>query len=331
MSDDQRRQSSEEWQDVPSRKGRRQDQKGTGNSKVITKFFVSNLPPKCLSSDLKEVFRLFGSYEGSYIARKLDRLGKRFGFVSFSGIMDVKMMVGEMSDLWMGSFKLFVSVAHFVDGEKVDVTKDDDVNRRKGKGKAYGFHANPSDGGAQHEKVYIGEGVVGVNGGGGRTFLDSLLNRNKVDVLSVDDNVEGFYQWHNLSVLGRVVDFKRLTELKRCFTSKGWKNVGIKYVSGFTVMLVFKTEEECNNFLMEKDKWSDVFVSLERWNGNQMVADERIAWLKVHGVPVQLAIDQVFDMVGSRYGKVIKSVSMYSEDSIFLTCSLECCVILAEG
>lgn len=107
------------WYDV-SYNDRRHGRKENNERKKdeVTKFFVSNLPGKCSSADLKEVFQKYGDYQGSYIARKLDRLGKRFGFVMFRKVADTCKLENDMKDVWIGSYKLFVCLARFVDGER---------------------------------------------------------------------------------------------------------------------------------------------------------------------------------------------------------------------
>ncbi|KAI3825939.1 hypothetical protein L1987_07699 [Smallanthus sonchifolius] len=164
--------------------------------------------------------------------------------------------------------KLFVALARFVDGVAVGNPVDD----TKGKGKVNEnvSHANPNIGGAQHGTDKHGVDNANAVVGGGRSFLDSVLNRNKVDVIKIEDNIEGFSQWYGCSLLGKVVDFKALTNLK-----------------------------------------------IERWDGKQKLMDERIAWLQVHGVPLQLAIDQVFDLVGAQYGEVVQPARMSTDDRNF--------------
>ncbi|KAF5795977.1 putative RNA recognition motif domain, nucleotide-binding alpha-beta plait domain superfamily [Helianthus annuus] len=315
MSGDSRQRSSEEWQDVPSRKGRRNSQQGGANNKIITKFYVSNLPPKCSSLDLKEVFGGFGVYEGSYIARKRDRWGKRFAFVSFRDVHDVKRLEGEMVDVWVGSYKLFVALARFVDGDMIDKPKPD--LRRKAIMKELASHANHIvEGEYESGANTMGRGDNSNQTRGGRSFLDSVLNRNKVDTILVDDNVEGFYQWHGMSLVGKVVDFNTLTSLKELLRSRGWNSVAIKYVGGFSVLLVFTCLEDAESFLSYKNMWSVWFEGLKVWDGN-FKEEERIAWLKVYGVPVQLAVDQVLEMVGSRYGKVVQPARMSGDDNNF--------------
>ncbi|XP_022020257.1 cold-inducible RNA-binding protein-like [Helianthus annuus] len=83
------------------------------NQKDITKFFVSNLPEKCSSKDIGEVFSRFGEVAEVYVARKRDKLGNRFGFVSFRGVRDKRAMEQCLKDINMGNFKLVVNVARF--------------------------------------------------------------------------------------------------------------------------------------------------------------------------------------------------------------------------
>ncbi|KAJ0599837.1 hypothetical protein HanIR_Chr03g0109631 [Helianthus annuus] len=43
----------------------------------------------------------------------------------------------------------------------------------------------------------------------------------------------------------------------------------------------------------------------------------RIAWFQVYGIPAQLALDGVFDLIGSRFGKVVQSASLSGDDNNF--------------
>ncbi|KAJ0508026.1 putative RNA recognition motif domain, nucleotide-binding alpha-beta plait domain superfamily [Helianthus annuus] len=316
VSGDQRRPDPEVWEQAQHRKGRRIDHQVGGNNKVISKFFVSNLPPKCSSQDLKEVLGGYGSFEGSYIARKVDKWGKRFSFVSFSGVKDIKRMEEELSDVWIGSYKLFITIARFVDGEKV--SKSDSNPIRKTKVTYQKSHANHNSGAA-----YEGGGSPVLNGsnyaavGHGRSYVDSVMNRNKVDIIRVDDVVERFFEWNGYAFVGRVVDFNTLGSLKQVLRKNGCSSVDIKYLGGLTVVVVFHESGEAERFINDNSTWSVWFTSLAPWDGNASMEEERIAWIQVHGVPVQLALDQVFDSIGSRYGKVVHSANMSGDDNNF--------------
>ncbi|MFS7909297.1 hypothetical protein Hanom_Chr01g00092951 [Helianthus anomalus] len=52
---------------------------------------------------------------------------------------------------------------------------------------------------------------------------------------------------------------------------------------------------------------------LETWKG-QSLAYERIAWIKIQGVPLHLVENAVFNSVGEKFGKVIKLSQLSKED-----------------
>ncbi|XP_076930153.1 uncharacterized protein LOC143594820 [Bidens hawaiensis] len=67
------------------------------------------------------------------------------------------------------------------------------------------------------------------------------------------------------------------------------------------------------NFVTNKSVWEEFFVSVEEWRG-QTINVERIAWLKVHGVPLTLSCAKVFDEIASRFGSVIQTAQFTEDD-----------------
>ncbi|KAJ0816251.1 putative RNA-binding domain superfamily [Helianthus annuus] len=248
--------------------------------------------------DLKKVFNVFSGYEGSYIARKTDKLGKKFGFLSFRNVSDAKRLEGDMCDVWMGSYKLFVVLARFVDGERVQVAGD----KSRGKAKEDAVQVNYSGGDIGVEKAKPISGGASSSGGvNGRSYRDAIMNRrveDPGDVIKIDDKVEVFSQWHGVSLIGRVKEFKILSTLNILLKEAKWSNVRIKYVGGFL------------------EVWGEWFETMERWTG-QWMPMERIAWLQVHGVPMNIACDPVFQIIGRRYGRVIQPACLKEEDKDF--------------
>ncbi|KAI3801833.1 hypothetical protein L1987_29950 [Smallanthus sonchifolius] len=59
---------------------------------------------------------------------------------------------------------------------------------------------------------------------------------------------------------------------------------------------------QASSFLSGEDLW---FSSLERWSG-QVLPFERIAWMKIRGVPLHLAENAVFNTIAAGYGKVVQ-------------------------
>jgi hypothetical protein len=48
-----------------------------------------------------------------YIPKKLDKKGRRFGFVKFKEVHEVEKLSESLSDVWIGSFKLWINRSRF--------------------------------------------------------------------------------------------------------------------------------------------------------------------------------------------------------------------------
>ncbi|KAI3675654.1 hypothetical protein L1987_85246 [Smallanthus sonchifolius] len=112
---DHHQQDLEEECEVPrGNRRRKQGNPGKGkNQEQIIKFFVSNLPEKCSSEEVKRSFGLFREVAGVYIARKKDKEGRTFGFVSFKVVTDIIALERNLRTIRMGNSKLYVNVAKF--------------------------------------------------------------------------------------------------------------------------------------------------------------------------------------------------------------------------
>ncbi|MFS8013411.1 hypothetical protein Hanom_Chr14g01332641 [Helianthus anomalus] len=79
----------------------------------------------------------------------------------------------------------------------------------------------------------------------------------------------------------------------------------VQYVGGMCLLISFNNNEEFERFsVMSKEK-GEVFQSVEKWAG-QTLSFERIAWLRVQGIPLHLVENGVINRIGERFGKVVK-------------------------
>ncbi|PWA39257.1 nucleotide-binding alpha-beta plait domain-containing protein [Artemisia annua] len=296
------------WNDAPQRKGSRQFQGESSkkNDVAVTKFFVSNLPGGCASSDLVTALKGFGVIHNTYIARKVDRLGKHFGFVSFVNVSDPLALEKDMKDVWIGSYKLFIVLARFVDGERMNWKGDKRWTPRK-------TDRVPVDvGNKEFEMDPLVDGQkVGKGLEEGRSFRDKLLNVESVSIKKplqfvVNSEHNGGLSWIGYGAVGRVYDFKKLSKLRIWLDLIGQTRVGIKYIGGLWVLLVFESELCLEGFMGVKEVWKVCFDNLEIWEG-QLIPNERIAWLKVFGLPLCLYDKEIVDGIGGLFGSVIQS------------------------
>ncbi|KAM0066442.1 hypothetical protein Hdeb2414_s0002g00049051 [Helianthus debilis subsp. tardiflorus] len=230
-----------------------------------------------------------------------------------------------MSDVWMGSYKLFFALARFVDGEKIDwkggkrwvpLKKADDVpvqgNVDKGKDPIV-------------DNTYVGNGL-----GDGRSFKDSLLNvalivEKKRREIVVDSKVKGSLLWLGCGVVERVSDLNKLSKLREWLNLGGHNGVGIRYVGGLWVVLVFNSEECMEEFVLNSEVWKEYFDSVDKWVG-QAIPRERVVWLKLFGLPLGLFDNGFINEIGALYGKVIQpaEVSEAEVDLSFATLGVLC-------
>ncbi|KAJ0691752.1 putative RNA recognition motif domain, nucleotide-binding alpha-beta plait domain superfamily [Helianthus annuus] len=220
----------------------------------LLKFFVSNLPDRCSSVVVGEFFSVFGNVARVYVARKRDKNGNNFGFVTFKGVKDVKELEGRLKGVKMGSFKLQVNLARFA----------------------------AENSGVSSAPV-VGTGLPNRSGSGawGQGNVDSLR-----DVIGRTVNLE------------TLVDFDKLLRIAKVVFTR------IQYLGGLFVMVSFPDEPEMKRFLDGRNIWGPWFDKLEPWAG-QSLPLERVAWLKLYGIPLNLLDADVFMQVGELFGKVL--------------------------
>ncbi|KAE8663180.1 hypothetical protein F3Y22_tig00113096pilonHSYRG00215 [Hibiscus syriacus] len=80
-----------------------------------TTLFVQNIPPRYRWRGLRKLFGRHEDVVSSFIVRKYDRAGKRFGFDSFSNMNDVDRAVLRLNGLWILGYRLTVKEARIAE------------------------------------------------------------------------------------------------------------------------------------------------------------------------------------------------------------------------
>ncbi|KAI3716607.1 hypothetical protein L1987_67596 [Smallanthus sonchifolius] len=89
---------------------------------------------------------------------------------------------------------------------------------------------------------------------------------------------------------------------------------GLKYLGGMNFLLSYKTKEQV---VMARDEFmgrGEDFESVMIWDG-QKLAFERIAWVKVQGVPVQVLSNEVINDAANLFGKVVHKAQHATDDA----------------
>ncbi|KAJ0524127.1 hypothetical protein HanIR_Chr10g0501141 [Helianthus annuus] len=108
------------------------------------------------------------------------------------------------------------------------------------------------------------------------------------------------------AVIGEALNPKAMSYIQAMLNRGGHSNVAISYTGGLQVFLVFKESGEAKGFIDNMELWRDFFTKLTFWEG-QEVQDQRVACLKIEGVPLKLRDNTIFDKVGESFGRIVKN------------------------
>ncbi|GJR37138.1 hypothetical protein Tco_1212822 [Tanacetum coccineum] len=133
--------------------------------------------------------------------------------------------------------------------------------------------------------------------------------------LMLDDS--GFLHYdYSLALMGKVSDFGLLTNLKLILIKEGFDNFILKYLGGFWVIIEFHTKEVLEN-LKSHFGVGSWFSSLE-YASNTFVIDERVVWVDIEGVPMNVWTYNTFKFFLSKWGELLfeedkENMSVYSK------------------
>ncbi|KAJ0565661.1 hypothetical protein HanIR_Chr06g0265081 [Helianthus annuus] len=131
--------------------------------------------------------------------------------------------------------------------------------------------------------------------------------------INIDSNVNAFYGVHGRAVIARMVDVNALKNIKVTVSEICPFLEKNQYLGGLDVRITFDIPENAAVFrdvvVLVVDKFSMVSI----WEG-QAFGFERLAWLKVQGIPLRLLTNEVIDEVGSLFGKVVHHADRSESD-----------------
>ncbi|KAJ0558123.1 hypothetical protein HanIR_Chr07g0332851 [Helianthus annuus] len=131
--------------------------------------------------------------------------------------------------------------------------------------------------------------------------------------LVIPDRVEAFKDRHGLAVVGRTVNLETLVDIDRLLNIAKVVVANVQYLGGLSLLISFHDEESMKAFLDRKNIWELWFSKLDPWKG-QTLPFERVAWLKLVGIPLHVMDADVLSQVGARFGKVIHVPKAFEED-----------------
>ncbi|KAJ0744881.1 putative RNA recognition motif domain, nucleotide-binding alpha-beta plait domain superfamily [Helianthus annuus] len=249
-----------------------------GGQQEVTKFFVTNLQEGCSSWDLRQGLEGYGAISGTYIAKKRDKFGNRFGFVSFVDVKDRSELEKSLRGAKLGDTKLKITIARFA----VENSEFSGLQEGNSSNRFAPFQGDRS-------KLFSLRDV--------RSYSDVLGKSKAAEEAKMGPKVV------NRDDHGKVLIVPDMLEaLKDLFGVAVYNR--IQYIGGLFILISFGEVGSANRFLESRELWGPWFSKLEAWKG-QTLPLERVAWLNLHGIPIHLLDESVFMQVGEVFGKVL--------------------------
>ncbi|XP_021986862.1 uncharacterized protein LOC110883407 [Helianthus annuus] len=211
--------------DVPSKKKNRKqgidDIKSV--SRNISKFYITNLPWGCNSWDVAEFVKVFGEVSGVYIARKIDKEGRRFGLVSFKDVSDVKEMERALNGTKMGGHKLIANLARFAKENAGIEGGTKDEGRGKGKMQDRPAQKVPTN---NFSSFHIGKGKLFSELFSNKSSSsDEMGNSSKASEVCIEiaDETSAFKELIGNALVGKCKDLSFLRNLNKFLSETSFR------------------------------------------------------------------------------------------------------------
>ncbi|KAL4583360.1 hypothetical protein LXL04_007931 [Taraxacum kok-saghyz] len=322
MERDERVRDDAGWRTVARRRSKVETRKPSKEDelcRVVTTFFVSNLPNRWSSRRLWLAFERFGSLVDTFIPGKRDAKGRLFGFVRFIKVPDVNMLLCKFNDLKFEGFKILANVARHV-RPKASTTQKEKYHLHTRRSSSNGGAIPSRAGRAPASGLSFKEALLGDKDGHDAAPVKETTG---IHDIVLDQDTPASPRWLKNCLVGEVKNIELLSKCMTIIHAYGLGECSIRYVGGLSVLLQFNNQVIADCFLRnQKVNWSAWFTWLKAWDDSFMNGS-KATWLKISGVPVSCWDSGMFSLIAGRFGRVLIPFDC-PDDARDLSCGKVC-------
>ncbi|KAJ0802867.1 hypothetical protein HanPI659440_Chr03g0133741 [Helianthus annuus] len=204
----------------------------------------------------------------------------------------------------MGDSRLKINVARYA-AENSGGQVEQPVLKHKEKGvsnQAPRRVFNLRDTRSYREAVGASKVTAGSSSFGTGSMEEGIRAREKSIV--VPDRTGAFKELVGVALVGRTVDIETLVDFDRLLRIAKFSVASLQYLGGLSLLISFHDADSAKLFLDAKDVWGPWFSKLDYWSG-QTLPLERVAWLRLYGIPLHLLDPVVLGLVGEAFGRLL--------------------------
>ncbi|PWA45219.1 hypothetical protein CTI12_AA519540 [Artemisia annua] len=264
--------------------------------KIASTFYITNFPNHIDARGLWKTCERYGRIVDSYIANKLSKMGKRFGFVRFMGIENEEMFAQSLANIWIGNHHIYAAVARFQRSQSQKGVQKHNFVHKEVERKTSTFQTNhPNTRANNFPRSYAS--IVHGEGASTNTIRKpdekKIVKLNDPESISVEDTTK--------TVLVKVKEVGSMINMHRICSSEGFSNVKVHHVGGLWTWLEFQTSDACLAF-KTNNNLKQMFASIKPVQSN-FVLDERTIWIEINGLPLCAWGSAALKKVANVFGK----------------------------
>ena len=266
------------------------------NKADITSYYFTHFPDEANEELLWRHFKKWGDVREVYIAKRLNKEGRRYGFVRFKDVRDAKGLELRLDNIVINDCKLFANLPRFErPGRKTELQENKNVGRKKmiEGSKAGVTNIDPS------RRSYVDAVVEG--GYQGPTKVDEVTK----PIIQINPQERGG-AWCDGTWTGKL---KKMTEIETLEDRLAWElgyNVGTKFLGDDMVLLPGLSNDQARLLIKsEMERGDSLFYELKKWSPSTRPTN-RVVWLQMWGFPIQVWGMKSFRMAMADIGDVIE-------------------------
>ncbi|KAI3699691.1 hypothetical protein L2E82_44129 [Cichorium intybus] len=249
----------------------------------ITSFYVSNIQQDTTVEMMRSAFQPFGKIADIYIPGRKDKGGSYFAFVKYQGVKNAEELVSYLNRVKCGNCITRVNVARYEKNVVKKVAPVYDGSRKFVK-QATNHQWKTRDGRSFAEAV-----------SGKKNEETPTILLRKAPAMNFDDS----------SLIGEVLSLQHLKDIPKLLHADGRIPCELYFAGGLKVVLKFSFSKTAEAYLKSEQGWNRWFKWLKLGISEEVDFD-RLAWVRLHGLPIHLrSLENITSVVGS-IGKVLE-------------------------
>jgi len=222
-----------------------------GYSNEYTTFFFSNFPHGYGEMDMVKIFQKQAKVKEVFISRRLNRWGRRFGFMRFFDVRNVGRMERDLDSLYIGNMKLHVNIPKYR-RNTMGIHKGDRRDPRAS-------HSGRKRDGGKRKEVWVekkrnlsyAEAVKG----------EVQQEEWKGTAIEVETHT---LPWMEKSVVGHLKEGMDFDQLSEDLVKEGMNRLRARMLGDNLILLTPREGEKARDIIKDNNEWFDnVFTSIK--------------------------------------------------------------------